>query len=353
MEPARETLSSTGLPDTKYCVTPTHMTQKLEHSAGYPSGLPAQMMPNPPTALLLVLPLGPLGPFSAELLWIALLLLSASVSIQLVRNLYAGQQSKLHLIAYGFAPLLSCLLAGQVGIFILLGLVLFLKWHEKRPFLAGASLWLCLLKPHLFLPFGVVLLLWIFFVRKYKILAGAVFAFLVSGALATAMNPLVWEQYWQMMRTTRVDRTPLPCLSVLLRQWVYPHTLWIQSLPFVSGCIWALVYYYKRRHVWDWATHGSVLMLVSVLVAPYTWFMDQVILIPAILAGAYSTNSRAWIAVLALMSAAIEIESMRWTVLVSPFYLWTAPAWLIWYLVAIKYRPVPEPGKDEPIGLNV
>jgi hypothetical protein len=90
---------------------------------------------------------------------------------------------------------------------------------------------------------------------------------------------------------------------VLLRQWVYPHTLWIQSLPFVSGCIWALVYYYKRRHVWDWATHGSVLMLVSVLVAPYTWFMDQVILIPAILAGAYSTNSRAWIAVLALMSA--------------------------------------------------
>ena len=30
-------------------------------------------------------------------------------------------------------------------------------------------------------------------------------------------------------------------------------------------------------------THGSLVLLVSVLVAPYSWFTDEVILIPAML----------------------------------------------------------------------
>jgi len=40
--------------------------------------------------------------------------------------------------------------------------------------------------------------------------------------------------------------------------------------------------------------------------------------------------------VFALMSAGIEIAAIRGVVLVSPFYLWTAPAWLLWFLIATR-----------------
>jgi hypothetical protein len=83
--------------------------------------------------------------------------------------------------------------------------------------------------------------------------------------------------------------------------------------------------------------HGSLLMLVSVLVPPYTWFMDQVIVIPALLHAAYFTRSRSLLAVLALASAVIEIAYLRGASLLhSSFYVWTSPAWIAWYLCAIK-----------------
>ena len=76
-------------------------------------------------------------------------------------------------------------------------------------------------------------------------------------------------------------------------------------------------------------------MLVSVLVAPYTWLMDQAILIPALLHAAYFTRSRTLITILALASAVIETATLRGIPLLhSAFYLWSAPAWLVWYLVA-------------------
>ena len=75
-----------------------------------------------------------------------------------------------------FAPALACLLAGQISLFALLGLVLFLRLHKTRPLLSGVSLWLCALRPHLFLPFCVVLILWIIATRSYKILLGALAA---------------------------------------------------------------------------------------------------------------------------------------------------------------------------------
>jgi hypothetical protein len=78
-------------------------------------------------------------------------------------------------------------------------------------------------------------------------------------------------------------------------------------------------------------------MLVSVLVAPYTWLMDQAILIPALLHAAYLSRSRSLIAVLALASAVIDIAALRGMALLhSAFYLWTAPAWLAWYLYAVR-----------------
>jgi hypothetical protein len=76
-------------------------------------------------------------------------------------------------------------------------------------------------------------------------------------------------------------------------------------------------------------------MLVSLVVAPYCWLYDQCLAIPALLDGAYTTRSRSLLAVLALAILVMDIEICAVRVL-SPLYLWTAPAWLAWYLFATR-----------------
>jgi len=311
----------------------------LERSAGFPVSAPTLIMGNPPSALLLVVPLGFVAPVAGEWLWLLAQLACLVASVQTIRKLLGSPGTLTHLLAYAFAPALSCLVAGQIAVFLLLGLVLFLRWHRSRPFWAGAALWLCLLKPHLFLPFGVALLLWIAVHRKYRILAGAALALGASTALALAIDPQVWSQYRAMMAEQRIDRIGLPCLSTALRDIVYPHSFWVQCLPAAAGCAWAVVYFWPRRAVWDWARHGALLSLVAVLVAPYSWFMDETVLIPALLAGAYATGSRALLATLALISAALQMAALRGTTLYSPLYLWTAPVWIAWFLAATRYKP--------------
>jgi uncharacterized membrane protein (UPF0127 family) len=312
----------------------------LERSVGFPSGTPVLIMWNPPPALMLVLPLGFLGPTTADVLWSLLLLACLVASVRMVWTMHGRPENQVHWLGYSFAPALVCLLAGQVSLFVLLGLVLFLRLHRSRPFLAGTSLWLCLLKPHLFLPFGTVLLVWAMITRSYKLLAGAVIALGLSTTIAFMLDPLVWVHYGQMistMSTTRMQQEVIPCLSIMLRWMINPKSMWLQYLPSTLGCIWALAYFRNHYDRWDWMEHGSLLMLVSVVLAPYTWLMDQAIFIPALLQAAYITRSRSLLAVLALASAVIEIGALRGlSLLHSASYLWTAPAWLAWYLYATK-----------------
>jgi hypothetical protein len=308
----------------------------MERAAGYPPGLPAFIMPNPPTALPLVAPLGLFGPKVAELLWLAVSLGCLIASVQMIRTMHGSPRNQIHWLGYSFAPALSCLLSGQITIFILFGLALFLRLHRSWPFLAGLSLWFCLLKPHLFLPFGIALLAWIVVTRNYKILAGVASSIAISSAITFLLDPSAWTHYGQMMSSRRPDLLSIQCLSIVLRNYM-GHTVWVQYLPVALGCVWALAYFRRYRDDWDWMAHGSLLMLVSVLVAPYSWLMDQAILIPALLHAAYLTRSRGLIATLALASAAVEVGILRGSPLLhSSLYLWTSPAWLAWYLYAIR-----------------
>jgi len=293
-------------------------------------------MRNPPTALLLVLPLGYLGPRVGELLWSVVLFACLFASVRMVWNMQGRPKSKVHLLGYSFGPALLCIEAGQMGLVVLLGLACFLRWYGSRPFLAGVSLWLCMLKPHLFLPFGVVLLAWAGVTRRYRILVGAALALGVSIAVASVLDPLVWAHYGQMLHADRVDKSVNPWLSIMLRRSLDPNARWLQYLPAALGCVWALDYYRRRCTDWDWMEHGSLLTLVSLAVAPYEWITDQAILIPAVLHGAYAARSRSMFASLALASALIELGVLKGAQpFHSAFFVWTAPAWLAWYLWAI------------------
>jgi hypothetical protein len=319
----------------------------MEHAAGLPAEVPPMVMGNAPSALPLMVPLGFVGARLGDLLWILFLLACLAAAVRMVWAAHGSPNNKLHYLGYTFGPALMCLAVGQISLLILLGYVLFQRRHRSSPFLAGVSLWFCALKPQLFLPFGLVLLAWIVVSKSYRILAGAVTAFAATTSIAYLLAPHAWTQYHTMMAASRYDKLPIPCLSIVLRRTISPDAMWLQYLPAALGCLWAIEYFRRHRHHWDWIDHGSPLILVSVLVAPYTWLIDQAILVPALLHGVYVTRSRGLLAVLALATAVTETAPLLgFKLLHSPFYLWTAPMWLVWYLCATRStRPEPD-GED-------
>jgi hypothetical protein len=312
---------------------------KIERSVGFSDQSQVLIMRNPPSALCLVIPLGLFGLRTGALLWSLLLLAAMVLSVHMLWRMHGRPRNKLHLLGYSFAPALLCILGGQTALFALLGLTLFLRFHHSRPFVAGLSLWLCALKPHLFLPFATVLLVWVLLRRAYRLLAGAVLALAASSLVAWLLDPSVWAQYARMMRSSGIEDEFIPCLSVALRFAIHRQTMALQYLPALLACLWAVAFFWKRRQRWDWMQDGALLMLVSIFASPYAWITDQAVLIPALLVGVYRATARAQLGLLALASAVIEIAQLLGANLHSALYLWTTPFWLAWFLyVSAKSR---------------
>jgi len=318
---------------------------RIEHDAGFP-GSASYYMRNAPWALPLALPLGYGSPRATALPWSLLMLGLLIACVRMVWKLFGASGNHLEWLGYCFPPALDCVILGQTSIFLLVGLTLFLRLHKARPFTAGAALWLCTLKPHLFLPFALVLLVWIVVTRSYRVLAGVATAFAVGALLTTWIDPAAWRQYAYYMHTSGITREFTANLGNLLRDSIHPAWEWLAFVPAILGCVWALGYFWPRRHAWDWLEQGGLLMLVSLVVAPFGWIFDQSLAIPALLDGAYRTRSRRLLAVLALVILAMDIQCCLVQV-PSPLWLWTAPACLIWYLMA-----VPRGGIENSLGLR-
>ncbi len=306
--------------------------RRIERSAGL-SVNGVLLMRNPPWALPVAYPLGFMGVHVAAVFWSLVLLACLLIPAHLIRIMHSSPPNYVHWLALSFTPALMCLTMGQTSLFALLGLTLFLRYHRTHPFGAGASLWLCTLKPHLLLPFAAVLLAWIFVSRSYRLLAGAVVAMAASFALTWAIDPSAFARYMELMRSPSVVQEFVPCLSDAMRFWIRPQAVWLQYLPAALAGIWALWYFWRRRHNWNWIENGSPLILVSLVAAPYSFVYDQSVVIPAVLHGAFTTRKRAWLVVLACALALIGVEATRVRVS-SGYYLWTAPVWLVWYLFA-------------------
>jgi hypothetical protein len=309
--------------------------RSLELAEGRDPGEPLLMMRNPPVALFLAYPLGLANPKTALILWLLTLLGALSVSIWILWLLNGGTESRFHLFGYLFAPALTCLMAGQIGIFLLLGITLFLWLHRSRPFLAGAALVVCALKPHLFLPFALVLLLWAARSRAWRMLAGFSAALAASCALSFWLDPQAWTQYGQMMRAGGAVNEAVPVLSVAFRNLVDRNAAWLQFLPEAGACAWALWYFWTRRNRWSWMDEGLLLLLVGAMCTPFGWLTDESMLLPAVLAGLYrAAEARRSIVPLVLIAGAVLVEVLAGVKVTSFFYLWTTPAWLAWYLWA-------------------
>jgi len=267
-------------------------------------------------------------------LWIFLVLGCIAVSIHLLRELHGSPANRIHLLGYAFAPALACLLAGQSAALMLAAMVLFLWLHHERPFLAGLALSGCAIKPHLLLPFGVAFLLWTVDRKQLRLLLGAGTGLLASFLVAAWFRPAIASDYFHMMTDSGLDQEFMPTPSMVLRLIIHPAWTWLQMVPAFLACLWAVWYYVRHSKEWSWnRSQGSLLLLVSVWVAPRAWLTDEVIVLPALLTLAYNWRQHRIAAALLAAAATTALgEVLCGVPLTSGFYLWTSSAWLACYL---------------------
>ena len=315
---------------------------RLEKAVGL-GNLQIKITPSPPLGLALVIPLGFLSAKSGLVFWSVTQLICLSIALWIVWLLEGRPSSRIHLFGYLFPPALACLMAGQLGIFCLLGVSVFLLWHERRPFYAGAALLPLTLKPHLFFAAALVLLCWVVWRRSPRILAGLVAAMAASFAVVLLFDREAWAQYIAMMHSNLIQDRFAPTLSAYLRLYLAREMVWVEYFPAAMACGWALWYFWSRRERWSWMDHGLLVLLLSVMCAPYAWLTDEAVLLPAVLVGVYrAIEVRRSLIPIAIFGAAALIELYGNVRITSWYYTWTTPAWLAWYLYATKGTIAPD-----------
>jgi hypothetical protein len=311
---------------------------RLQRSAGLDKNEPIINF-SPPVAWIFFLPLGWLSAKSGLIGWLMLLLVCLAVSVWLLWLLHGRPESRYHVIALGFPPALWCLVAGQLGIFFLIEVVLFTLLVKTRPWLAGASLVLFAMKPQLFLPFFLVLALWSIARRQFAVMAGFALAVAASCAATYSFDRQIWQQYHEMLHTQKVVDMFVPTVGMALRFAIDRRATWIEFIFEAAGCLWAAWYFLRRRAQWDWSTDGALVLIVSMACTPYSWFTDQALLFPPLLVGLYKAqHSLIALLLFGLVCLGGMVGLIAQLPLTGAFYVWTAPAWLLWYLYAVR-RP--------------
>jgi hypothetical protein len=317
---------------------------KLEREHGYQEGRPL-VLRTPPWSLWMVLPLGMFNPFGAWCLWIAICFGSLVVAMNLCRRLYGRvvPRDLFSVVGYLFAPIPACLVSGQMGLVLLLGIVLFLWWERKHPFLAGAALILPFAKPHLLSLFWVGLALWIVLHRKSKVAVGFMFTFVAAVAVALVLDPTVFHQYREMLRTASIGREFIPAFSGVIRLLLFRRFFWVQFVPLAIGLLWCFWFFFRRLHTWDWQEHGPALLVVSVLTTPYAWLADESVLLPAILqaaAFAYESHTgmklrtKLILLIFALLNGLLLLILRFKIPFATGIYFWSSLVWFGWYFYA-------------------
>jgi len=295
---------------------------------------------SPPILLFFVLPLGYVSAPLGQIGWIVAQFVALSLAIWLLWRMHGRPRNKWHLLGLVFGPAVISQMSGQIGNFLLLSVVLFLYLHRERPFSAGMALIPFALKPHLLLPFGLALIVWMALRRSFPMLGGFLLALAVALAVPLWFDPLLWMQYRGTMHQFDVLSMPIPTLSVGLRLLLDKHAAWVQFVPEACACAWALFYFWRRRCEWDWQRDGLLLLLVGAVATPYGFNSDEAILLPAVLAGLYRVldERRSALPLLVLGGAALIEAAVAKVPMGSFYYVWTAPAWLAWYIYAFRGR---------------
>jgi hypothetical protein len=182
---------------------------------------------------------------------------------------------------FSFALTLMSLIFGQINSLEVLGLALFLMLSKaNKPYLAGASLVLTTIKPHLVIITLPILFLDLLRKKEWKTLTGFFIALGFCFAILFAFNPPWMQSFWKVlfsgMNTVRETPT-INGIFVILGENSIGKLIWLVALP--AGIAW----WWLRGQNWNRRTFIDVSVAVGLIVSPIGWSYDQVMLIFPIL----------------------------------------------------------------------
>lgn len=280
------------------------------------------VMRDPPLILPLIAPLGFFGLKIASSLWTLVIAGLFAISMKVAR---------VPTLAWYFAPLLVCLIEGQITVILLASAILFFHFSESHPRTAGLFLPLLLIKPHLFILFWPILLLDCIRRRDFRYFHLAVPLILILLAIASALAPHAWPQYFAMLRAENIQMQVMPNVSSVARAMLLPGAFWMQVLPTCAGFVWVLIYFIIHRKSWNWEGRGPLLIAASVFVSPYSWYYDQSLFLPDFAQLAERDNRQLWMFFVMTICPVIVIallQSFR-----TPVLALFGAAWLLWRLL--------------------
>jgi len=292
------------------------------------------VMLNPPWVLPLILPFGLLSFSAGQSLWFGVGLALVFISVHWLWNLYGAGQNRWigWLVAVTFLPVAVVLAIGQIGPLILFGLAGFLRFEAKQnDCVAGSFLFLTALKPHLVFLLWIALLLFALYQRRWKPLAALVATVAGASFLAVLLDHRAFQQYVGLFSQERIVFQESPTLGGLLRHISGLPAM--QFLPLAVAALWFVVYWIRWRSTWEWRDRLPSLLLVSIVATSYSWFFDQVVLLPSLFCATVLVLRSPHRIRLGAIIAYLAINCFTLLLLLNHrpafYYSWTALAWLI------------------------
>jgi len=185
------------------------------------------------------------------------------------------------LATFSFSMTVVSLVFGQINFLEVLGLALFLSLNKRgKPYLAGASLVLTTIKPHLVILTLPILLLDLHRKKEWKVLAGFAAALAFCFLILFAFYPSWIHSFWTVVTSgmSTVRETPnINGLLVLLGEHSLGKLIWLISL--IIGIVW----WWQRGEKWDCRTFMDISVTVGLIASPIGWSYDQVMLLFPIL----------------------------------------------------------------------
>lgn len=300
---------------------------------------------NPPWTLPLISPMGMLDYDTAQFIWFLFHSLIIFVGAQLLWQCYRGESKNGRyglLTVLVFPPIYFALLLGQIGPVILLGILGFLFFAQRRLwFFAGASLSLVSIKPHVSYLLWIALIFWVVKEHGWQLAVGAALAGLLLVLMPLSWNPAIYTNYAELFSSHAVvqpNEWATPTLGTALGVLSGNRSGAMRWLPSIMGAFWLLWYWSHHRTDWKWIIETPLILLVSVATASFAWTFDHVVLLPAVVQCAVwmgtknvATQQRYIVIGAYLGLAAVLVLSK--TIGLNDFWsFWYAPMLLLLYL---------------------
>ena len=227
-----------------------------------------------------------------------------------------------------FPPTLGTLIWGQMSGVLLLGVTLFaVSWRNARYFLAGLSLSLVTLKPHLFVPFMLVIFISELRLRRAMCLLGCAMGVALQVGIACVVAPDCLAWYAQSLHG-HLDESLQICGATLGQLVECSSSIRVvRPALVVVGSLLSL--WLVGRRGYSLETLLGVVLPISVCVAPYSWMHSFVVLIPSVLLLIERYGARVGESTLRYVIVALAAGSLPLVVLPEYQAVWVLFSWSI------------------------